>query len=124
VDKTTCFHEDVFYEYFRPFRHPAARFDIWGSIGLETFGDDFLLAREYAQEYVWTVVDASTDQWIIPGLHHVNRVCYLLTEIPHSDASIEFDLLGRSLHWGSRAESPLFVRFWPKTRQKAKSQTL
>ncbi len=89
--KTTCFHEDVFYEYFRPFRHPAARFDIWGNLGLETFGDDYLLAREYASEYVWTVVDGcADDQWIIPGLHHVNRICYLLTEMPHNEASIEF----------------------------------
>ena len=91
MGKITCFHEDVFYEYFRPFRHSAARFDIWGNLGLETFGDDYLLAREYAREYVWTVVEGcADDQWIVPGLHYVNRVCYLLTEMPHSEAFIEF----------------------------------
>ena len=84
------FHEDVFYTYFRPFRHPASRFDIWGGYGLETFGDDLSLARGYPSKYVWTVVDGLSDQWIIPGLHYVNRDCYLLTEMPHNNAPVEF----------------------------------
>lgn len=63
----TCFHEDVFYKHFRPFRHPAARFDIWGGHGLETFGEDLRLVREYDRTYVWTVLDGDKDQWIIPG---------------------------------------------------------
>lgn len=30
------FHEDVFFEYFEPYRHPEANFDdIWDGIGLE-----------------------------------------------------------------------------------------
>lgn len=28
------FHEDVFYEHFRPFRHDKSEFDIWGGLGL------------------------------------------------------------------------------------------
>jgi len=88
--KATSFHEDVFYEYFHPFRHPAARFNIWGGHGLETFGEDLLIVREYAQEYVWTVVDCDNDQWIIPEFHHINRICYLLTEVPHNGAPVEF----------------------------------
>ena len=93
MQKTTAFHEDVFYEYFRPFRHPLARFgDIWGGHGLETYGDDLQLAFNYDANHVWTVVDgdAGPDQWIIPGFHQVNRVCYLLTEVAHNDAPIEF----------------------------------
>jgi len=61
MQKTTVFHEDVFYEYFRPFRHPLARFgDIWGDHGLETYGDDLQLAFKYDPDYVWTVVKART----------------------------------------------------------------
>jgi hypothetical protein len=90
VLRNTVFHEDVFYEYFRPFRHPDAEFDIWGGHGLETFGGDLVLIRNYDQDYVWTVLDGETDQWIVPGLYRVNRVCYLLTEIPHGGAAIEF----------------------------------
>lgn len=92
MQKATVFHEDVFYEHFRPFRHPLARFDIWGGHGLETFGDDLQLAFEYDENHVWTVVDGEVgaDQWIIPGFHRVNRICFLLTEVRHFDAPIEF----------------------------------
>lgn len=92
MQKTTVFHEDVFYEHFRPFRHPSARFDIWGGHGLETFGDDLQLAFNHDENHVWTVVDGEvgTDQWIIPGFHRVNRICFLLTEVAHFDAPIEF----------------------------------
>lgn len=92
MNRSTVFHEDVFYEYFRPFRHPSAMFDIWGGHGVETYGSDLHLAESYDANYVWTVVDggAGIDQWIVPGFHHVNRICYLFTIRPHFDAPIEF----------------------------------
>lgn len=88
----TIFHEDVFYEYFRPFRHPSAHFDSWGGLGLESVGGDFEIVRSYDESFVWTVVDggSGTDQFITTGLHCVNRVCYLLTELPHDWAPVEF----------------------------------
>lgn len=61
-------HEDTFIEYFEPYRHPDAIFDIWGGIGLETFGEDFEIVRRLSPEYLWTVIDDGSveDQWIIP----------------------------------------------------------
>ena len=95
----SSFHEDVFHEYFRPFRHPKAQNDVWGGLGLETFGEDSLLVRSYDQNHVWTVLDGDRDQWIVSGYHYVNRVCHLLTEIPHYGMSLEFRVArnGRSL---------------------------
>lgn len=92
MQKSTVFHEDVFYEHFRPFRHPSAHFDIWGGHGLETFGADLLVVKSYPEDFVWTVVDGDKgfEQWITPGYHYVNRVCYLLTEVPHREAPVEF----------------------------------
>lgn len=86
------FHEDVFYEYFRPLRHPSANFEIWGGHGLETFGADFQIVQNHPANFVWTVLDGceGPDQWIAPGIHFVNRVCYLLTENPHDWAPVEF----------------------------------
>ncbi len=86
------FHEDVFYEYFVPFRHPSAHFNIWGGLGLETFGGDFQIVKNHPENYVWTVVDGceGSRQWITPGIHFVNRVCYLLTEKPHNWLFVEF----------------------------------
>jgi hypothetical protein len=88
----TVFHEDVFYENFRPFRHPSSHFDIWGGYGLETFGEDLQIVKSYSGNFVWTVVDGSDgpDQWITPGFQFVNRICYLLTEVPHEWAPVEF----------------------------------
>lgn len=87
---TTTFHEDVYYAYFLPFRHPLSRFNIWGRHGLETFGGDLQIATSFDRTFVWTVVDGGEgpDQWITPGLHYVNRVCYLLTQVPHDWAPI------------------------------------
>lgn len=88
--RSSSFHEDVFYEYFQPFRHPSSVSDIWGSHGLETFGADLELVRNYDLHFVWTVLDGHADQWIVPGLYRVNRVCYLLTEVSHRGVAIEF----------------------------------
>lgn len=92
MQRTTVFHEDVYYAYFQPFRHPASHFNIWGGHGLETFGDDFQIVKRFPLCFVWTVVDGAdgVDQWITPGLCFVNRVCHLLTRVPHDEAPIEF----------------------------------
>jgi hypothetical protein len=49
-------HEDVFYEYFVPYRHPKAHHNIWGGLGLETFAEDMTLVRSIDSKHVWTVL--------------------------------------------------------------------
>jgi len=90
-------HEDAFYEFFRPYRHPKSSCDIWGGIGLETFSEDLELVKSLPSEYVWTVVDGGddADQWILPGMHTVNRICYLVTEVPHGWKDIQFRIPAR-----------------------------
>ena len=85
-------HEDTFYEYFEPYRHPEAHFDIWGGIGLETFGEDMEIVRRTNPEYIWTIRDGESgrDQWITPGIGYVNRVCYLVARKPHKWIDLEF----------------------------------
>jgi len=90
-------HEDAFYEFFRPYRHPQVSCDVWGGLGLETFGEDFELVKQLPVTRVWTVVDGgdSADQWILPGIHTVNRICFLVTEVPHNWQEIEFRIPSR-----------------------------
>jgi len=59
-------HEDAFSEFFRPYRHKDAGHDIWGGIGLETFGTDLELVKRLPAAHIWTVVDGGddADQWI------------------------------------------------------------
>jgi hypothetical protein len=91
------FHEDSFFEYFKPRRVRKARYDIWGGLGLETFGEDFETVRRQDPRFVWTVVDgdSGSDQWIVPGVHFVNRVCYLVTELPHNWITVDFRISRR-----------------------------
>ena len=84
-------HEDAFYAYFKPYRHPEAQHSIWGGYGLENYGKDFEFVRRLSPDFVWTVVDGENDeQWITPGIHYVNRICYLVTEVPHAGLDVEF----------------------------------
>ncbi len=86
------FHEDTFYKYFKPYRHPKTRSDIWDGTGLDTVGDDLEIVRRMDSKYVWTVVEdcGGDDQWIMPGFRHINRVCYLLTRKPHDGIEVGF----------------------------------
>jgi len=94
---TAVLHEDAFYEYFKPYRHPDSCHNIWGGLGLETFGKDLDTVRELDESHVWTVMDGSSgnDQWITPGLHFVNRICYLVTEKSHQGIDVEFRIPSR-----------------------------
>ncbi len=90
-------HEDAFYEYFKPYRHPDASHDIWGGLGLETFGKDLDTVRKLDASYVWTVLDgdSSNEQYISPGIHVVNRICYLVTEKSHQGIVVDFRISRR-----------------------------
>ena len=92
VKSSTAFHEDAFYEYFQPYRHAGSENDIWGGHGLETYGNDLNIVRHLDPDFLWTIVegDVTNSEWIIPGFHFVNRLCYLVTAKPHNDAPIEF----------------------------------
>ncbi len=85
-------HEDAFDAFFIPYRHPKSQHCIWGGFGLETYEKDFELVCSLDYNYVWTVLDSSFDanQWIVTGIHHVNRICYLVTEKPHNGLNVEF----------------------------------
>lgn len=85
-------HEDAFYEFFKPYRHPESCDNIWGGLGLETYGKDYETVLKMDEAYLWTVLDGceSNDQWISPGFHYVNRVCYMVTEKPHLGIDVEF----------------------------------
>ena len=91
------FHEDVFYEHFIPYRHPEAHHEVWGGHGLETFGNDLDVVRRHDPAYLWTVLDGESgkSQWIVPGFHYVNRVCYIVTKIPHNSIHVEFRVNSR-----------------------------
>ena len=92
INEALQFHEDTFYAYFLPYRHPKCKDDIWGGIGIETYGEGFKLLNSLDWNYVWTVIGGSNNphQWITPGIRYVDRICYLVTKLPHNDLPAEF----------------------------------
>lgn len=89
---STVLHEDAFHEYFKPRMHLSMERECWGGFGLETYGKDLEKVRRHDPNFVWTVVDGDTgrNQWIVAGFHYVNRICYIITAIPHHGADVEF----------------------------------
>jgi len=78
LEQSLTLHEDAFYAFFRPYRHPKSHDDVWGGIGLETFSEDVKLVKSLPASHLWTVVDGDDgDQWILTGIHTVNRICLL-----------------------------------------------
>ncbi len=58
-------------------------FDDQGGCLFETFGPEYEFVRQQDPQQVWTLVDADDGQMaVISGLHFVNRIGYLISEIP------------------------------------------
>ncbi len=54
----------------------------------ETFGDDVKKIRKTDPNYIWTVTD---QMGILPGIHYVNRLYYVITKVPHGQEDIYVD---------------------------------
>jgi len=102
-----------------------ASHDIWGGLGLETFGADFELVKQLPATHVRTVVDGgdTADQWILTGIHTVNRVCYLVTEAPHDWEEIEFRIPASGRLPGGGFDNPLNLYFPAGFRQMRAGDT-
>jgi hypothetical protein len=58
-------------------------FDDTGGCLFETYGDEFAFVRRQDPRYVWTFLDGDDgDQYVVSGLHFVNRIGYLISKIP------------------------------------------
>ena len=86
-------HEDTFVDYFKPCRPSQARYETWG---LESYGKDWETVSEAPVTHVWTVMDSDVGPWIVPGIHSVNRICFLLTREPHNWADFAFNAAPRN----------------------------
>jgi hypothetical protein len=59
----------------------------------ETYDEEFVhVLRNADDKKVWTYVEGDEGLYLIPGLHFVNRLGYLITEKPYTDETIEVKL--------------------------------
>ena len=78
--------ENTFVERFKPQVNKLdtnASFDFGGGGCLyETYGRDLAAIRAADPGQIWTVLESDGDMFIASGFHFVNRLGYLLTEVP------------------------------------------
>ena len=61
-----------------------------GSTFFETYGDDFEAVKAADPATVWTIVEGENDnQYLIPGIHFVNRIGYVIAEKPITQAELD-----------------------------------
>lgn len=75
----TSMTEDDFYDAFKP---------IPGKDGSE-WRDHTDIPESVKDEYIWTVVDGDDAQYVIPGVHRVNRVALIVCAEPWTDLNVE-----------------------------------
>lgn len=57
----------------------------WGGIMFETYGEEYdyvISVNEKSPDRVWTIVDDGDKSWVTSGWHYVNRLGYVITELP------------------------------------------
>lgn len=72
-------------ETYRPTKNqlvPNAPFE--GSM-FETFGKELAHVQSQPKNQVWTVLDVDGDLIISDGFHFVNRMGYIITEVPYTN---------------------------------------
>ena len=77
---------DKFLEKYKPIEKSDSNY-LW-----ETYDEDWDYVKEQNAEgnFVWTLIDGEgSELWIIPGVHLVNRLNYIICEIPFEEGCQE-----------------------------------
>lgn len=77
--------EDEFYAIYKPVKNPFEEDAPWDGSMLETYGQELAHVQEAlknAPGTVWTVLDCDGAIIASSGFHHINRMGYIITEVP------------------------------------------
>lgn len=77
--------EDEFFRWYQPQQNPFDDNASYAGCMFETFGkelDHIKLVHELAPDRIWTVLDCDGKTVVASGYHFVNRIGYLITEVP------------------------------------------
>lgn len=56
-----------------------------GTYLFETYGQEVDFVSTQNKNFVWTLVEGDEGLYIVPGFHYVNRLNYLVTEVPWTE---------------------------------------
>jgi hypothetical protein len=80
---------DVFCDKFKPVtteengNGPELRKFHWAGKDLEDL-------KKYPDNQIWTMLDCDGKIYIVPGWHYVNRMDYLITEVPWKEGQRDY----------------------------------
>ena len=76
--------EDEFWEKFKPVKnHFLPNGAPFSDCMFETFGEELEFVRKQKPEHIWTILEGDDDTLFYgAGYHLVNRLGYLITEVP------------------------------------------
>lgn len=63
---------------------------LWEDFKFETYGDDLAFVLAQDPRHVWTLVEGDDGNlYIVDGLHYVNRLNYVVTDLPFEGEFLE-----------------------------------
>ena len=77
---------DQFFDTYKPITNQFDSNASWGGCMFETYGEELEFVMAQDPNHIWTIVDGEDDDVeITNGYHLVNRIGYLITEVPSPD---------------------------------------
>jgi hypothetical protein len=81
---------DEFEETFKPKINPATGENgPWNGTMFETYGKELEQVKKADPDKVWTLLDNDGEMTIAAGFHFVNRMGYMITEVPAPEQFVE-----------------------------------
>ena len=83
--------EAEFFDTYKPVPNPFIRHAAWNGSMLEPYGNELAHVQEMLKaepNKVWTVLDCDGALIVSSGYHHVNRMGYIITEVPVAEGEM------------------------------------
>lgn len=84
--------EDQFFADYKPIKNPISEDCGFDGCMFETYGEDLDYVKDVAsvsETFVWTVIEGDDGLSITSGYHYVNRLGYIITELPADEDFID-----------------------------------
>lgn len=82
-------NSELFDEKFKPVKNPHNRDAGWNGCLFDTHGVEYNFIKNQSEDRVWTLL---SDNTLVNGRRHIDRVGYLVTELPWTE-DMEVDII-------------------------------